>query len=94
VFICGAPGVEGRCDAYAYAFPECDDLVDPGGDGRLTGLMAGVTGCPPLPDAVVPVSVLRDHAGLDTKEGGWCFEECEEGMATSQRESKRCGEAG
>jgi hypothetical protein len=68
--ICGAPGVEGICDAYAY--PECveADLADPGGEGRLTGLMTGVTGSPPPPEAVVPVSVLSDHAGLDTKEVG------------------------
>jgi hypothetical protein len=71
--ICGAPGVKGIYDAYAC--PECveADLADPGGEGRLTGLMAGVTGSPPPPEAVVPVSVLSDHAGLDTKEDG-CFE--------------------
>jgi hypothetical protein len=50
------------------------DLADPGGDGRLTGLMTGVTG-PPPPEAVVPVSVFNDHVGLDTKEFEWCFEE-------------------
>jgi hypothetical protein len=51
--------------------------VDPGGDGRLTGLRPGVTGNPPpLPDeAVVLVSVFSDHVGLDTKELEWCFEE-------------------
>jgi hypothetical protein len=76
--ICGAPGVE---DAYAYAYPcpcpECveTDLADPGGDGRLTGLITGVTGGPPLPEAVVPVSVFNDHVGLDTNEFGWCFDE-------------------
>jgi hypothetical protein len=37
--------------------------------------MAGVTGSPPPPEAVVPVSVFNDHEGLDTKEIGWCFEE-------------------
>ena len=79
--ICGAPGVEGSCDAYTCPCPcpcrECveTDLADPGGDGRLTGLRTGVTGSPPLPEAVVPVSVFKDHVGLDTKEFGWCFEE-------------------
>lgn len=66
--ICGALGVEVNSDAYAYACPECVevDLVDPRGDGRLTGLRTGVTGSPPPPEAVVPVSVLSDHGGLDT----------------------------
>jgi len=49
--------------------------VDPGGDGRLTGLMTGVTGSLPPLEAVVPVNELSDHAGLDTKDCGWCFEE-------------------
>ena len=61
------------------------DLADPGGDGRPTGPMTGVTGGPPLPEAVVPVSEFRDHGGLDTKECGWCFG----GMAASQRKSSR-----
>jgi len=71
VFICGAPGVVGNCDPYAY--PDCvaaDLLADPGGEGRPTGFRTGVTGCgappPLLPEAEVPVSVFIDHAGLDT----------------------------
>lgn len=67
-----------------------EDLADPGGDGRPTGLRTGVTGSgtPPLAETVLPVSVFSDHAGLDTKEDCWCLDECEEGMVTSQHESK------
>ena len=41
-----------------------DLLADPGGEGRPTVFRTGVTGAPP-PEMEVPVSVFRDHAGLD-----------------------------
>jgi hypothetical protein len=54
-----------------------EDLADRGGDGRLTGLMTGVTGSgtPPAPETVVPVSVFSDHVGLDKEDDGWYFDE-------------------
>ena len=64
MFIWGAPGVVGNCDAKAYCVV-ADLLADPGGEGRPTVFRTGVTGAPPPPEMEVPVSVFRDHAGLD-----------------------------
>ncbi len=84
----GAPGVMGNC---AYVYDVDDLLADPGGVGRPTGLKTGVTGSPPLaPETEVPVRVLRDHAGLDTYDGEWRFDE--DMAAVSQSESEKLEE--